>query len=257
MTNGRSLIQSNMQSIFRLSLGLILLPDLIYPVLALSAALPSEQTAIELAQQSDQENTSIIDTILQTFGRRRSRGEGIRRGEFCAVSPGLIETDRVWSDRPLFLWQGAVKQVNLRQLGNSQILWSQLITPDPQSGFQQIDYTGTALQPGEIYQWELVNESNRRTAYIFQVMQAEERDPLTAEWQTLSTQLQQQGATPPTIALRQAQFFADKGLWSDVLQSLSMSDSSLEATEAVQRLATEVCGSQQAPTPMPLGTPGQ
>ena len=183
---------------------------------------------------------TAIDTFMQTFNRRRSRIPGISRGSgICPIAPGLVETDQLWSDRPLFIWRGKVKQIQLRQLGNREVLWSQAI--DPQS--RSVAYSGAALQPGQLYQWELVGEENANTSSVFQVMAAEQRQPIATQLQEMETQSQASGESQEAIAIQKAQYFADQTLWSDALQALYAIDNpSAKTAQSIQQIELALCG---------------
>ena len=151
-----------------------------------------------------------------------------------------METDKIWSDRPLFIWQGNVKQIRLRQLGNREVLWSQIVNPDSHS----IVYSGAALQPGQIYQWELVGQTNANTSSVFQVMVADQRVPIATQLQEIETRLQAEGQSREAIAIQQAQYFADQGLWSDALQLLyAIENPSPKTTQVIQQIESALCGS--------------
>lgn len=199
--------------------------------------------AVQLSQtvQPPAEQLNPLESLMQAFNRRRAQREGIRRSGICVLSPSVIATDIIWSDRPLFIWQGVAKQIQLAPLGRSERLWEQPIEAQAKS----VRYDGSALQPGEIYQWELWGESNTQTSLIFQVMEPNQRAQIAAQLQAIESQLTASGATPEAIALRQAQFFADQNLWSDALQLLyAIEPASPPVMEARQQIEASICGSE-------------
>lgn len=208
-----------------------------------ASAAPSHlEMSIQVSQVQGQEigERSALEGLMQTFNQRRQQREGIRRSGLCVMSPSIVETDVIWSDRPLFLWQGAAEQITVNKLGSSEVLWNQPI--DPQT--RQVLYNGTALQPGEIYQWELTGASDIKTSLIFQVMETDKRNQIAAQLQAIEAQLKADGASQEIIELQQAQYFADQGLWSDALQQLySIGNSSPDAVQAIQQIESSLCGS--------------
>jgi Domain of Unknown Function (DUF928) len=221
-----------------------------FPVLTVLSSLPDRLP--DLAQSPRRSRpvgastATAVNEFIRTFNARRARTPGLSRsGGFCPISPGLVETDQIWSDRPLFLWRGTVAQIQLRKLGSPDVLWSQTLTPQSYS----IAYSGAALQPGEIYQWELLGESNANAAFIFQVMEIDQRSPIAAQLQEIAAQMQASGATEEAIALQQAQYFADQNLWSDALQLLySIKNPSPGVHQAMQDIENSLCTEQQ-PSP--------
>ena len=226
----------------RLFLGGILITAVTsFPALAIPLTAPNS-TAQQLSHPIAGASTATasIDSFMQTFIRRRSKTPGISRsGGLCPIAPGLVETDQVWSDRPLFIWQGAVTQIQLRQLGSQVVLWSQAI--DPQS--HSVAYSGAALQPGQTYQWELVGQANANTSSVFEVVAADKRQPIAAQLQEIKTKLQASSQSQEAIAIQQAQYFADQNLWSDALQALYVIDHpSPKIIQSIQQIESKLCG---------------
>jgi hypothetical protein len=205
---------------------------------------PVSAAAVQVSQapgsHSSHHQATSLETFLQTFSQRRRQREGIRRSGLCVLSPSVLETDVIWSDRPLFIWRGSAHQIILTQLGNSEKLWSQTVEPEN----QQVRYDGVALQPGEIYQWELLGEAGTQTSLIFQVMEEAQRSQVEAQLQTVAMPLKASGATEEAIAIQQAQYFADQNLWSDALQLLySVNNPSPQIGQAIQQIEETLCGS--------------
>jgi Domain of Unknown Function (DUF928) len=193
---------------------------------------------------------SELDTLKTTFSQRRPKGEGIRRGGVCAVSPGtdaLQNSFVVWSDRPLFLWKADLTSASTGRLqvlssNTEEILWERTLTASD----QQSIYSGKPLQPGQTYSWELsfnqVGKQVISSVHRFQIMDPTQRQEIATELKMLTTQLQAAKQPPEAIAIRQAQFFANKGLLSDALQVLYGLQSPSSATLAMrQSLVQSVC----------------
>lgn len=182
---------------------------------------------------------SILDSMMSAFRGRQPRREGIRRsGELCPMSPGLVGTDQVWNDRPLFMWQGTVTQVTLKDFESGEELWNQPID----STAQQIVYTGSALLPG-LYQWELSNPAGSSSSFIFEIIGGNQRQQITDRLRELESQISNK--TTEEKALATADYFMQQGLWSDAFQALySISNPSTEVKQAAQEISAYVCPSR-------------
>jgi hypothetical protein len=191
---------------------------------------------------SDQTVEDLIET-LNGRDRRMPRPLG-SRGEFCAVSPGILENPYIiWGDRPLFLWEGEMSQVIVYD-AQGQELWNQVVAPTDRN----IVYGGEALQPGQLYEWKLVEAMEGTEAdqepelYAFRIMQVEQRVPITDQLQSLSEQLQTSGATPEEIAVQQAQYLIEQGLWSDAFKALyTVETPSSALIQARQEMVDSFC----------------
>ncbi|NJN87159.1 MAG: DUF928 domain-containing protein [Leptolyngbyaceae cyanobacterium SL_7_1] len=183
---------------------------------------------------------TVLDEI-QTILAREEPPLG-SRGAVCAVSPGLLgDTDTIWSDRPTFLWQGSASQIRLYNFDTpgSSPIWQADLEP----GSQSIAYSGeAALQPGQVYAWDLADEAGSSILYIFAVMAAEERSTIAADLQALELQLKASNASEENMAAEQARYFADLGLWSDVLQALQQIETpSASVIQMIQEISDRVC----------------
>jgi hypothetical protein len=132
----------------------------------------------------------------------------------CTIAPLDLKTNtEVWSDRPLFAWQGPVGKIEVRRQGSNDFLWRETI---PQ-GVGRIQYAGEALQAGQTYNWVLFDLQNNVTSTIaFKVMDSQEREQVNTQLQGLERELKAKGATAEESAARRAQYFAQRQLWSDV-----------------------------------------
>lgn len=162
------------------------------------------------------------------------------RGNLCAMTPGLLgETDTIWSDRPFFLWQGKAEQVTLRSYETGKVLWQQTISSQEQS----LPYSGAVLKPGQVYVWEVASASAAESQSTFAIMPAQERDRMTTELQNLEAQRQAERTVPAMIALERAQYFGERGLWSDALQTLYAVDSPpAELIQTRTDISNYLCG---------------
>jgi hypothetical protein len=184
-------------------------------------------------------NTDTVLDEIQTILAREEPPLG-SRGVVCAISPGLLgDTDTIWSDRPTFLWDGSASQIRLYNFDTQEMLW----TANLELGTQSIAYSGEdALQPGQVYAWDLVDDVGSSVLYIFAVMGTEERSPIAADLQAIELQLKATNASEETIAVEQALYFAELGLWSDVLQALQRIETPPDSvSQMVQDISDRVC----------------
>ncbi len=172
-------------------------------------------------------------------GGSRSAGE-----EICSISPESLsgETIRLWSDRPLFLWRGNLRKIEVRLHRSNQVLWSYAIANNNKSAL----YEGAPLQPGKDYDWLLFEEDTTIPVFqvSFQVLPAQERDRITAELNQLEAKLKQEGATPEKIAYERARYFAAQQMWPDVFQSAyEVKNPSATLTQFIQAIPQRFCSS--------------
>lgn len=167
------------------------------------------------------------------------------RGNVCAITPGLLgEKNVIFRDRPLFVWQGAVQRLDLRPYSlysKQDLLWSQTLT----TGDQSATYNREALQPGQTYDWELVVDpsGSRKERFTFQVMDAQSRNLIATELTAMEKRLKSAGATGEAIAQERANYFAQRGLWSDALQEVfSVKNPSADLTRTAQEISAYLCG---------------
>jgi len=180
-------------------------------------------------------------------------GGGTSRGGFiCAIAPRSIGTiTEVWSDRPLFVWQGVVGQIEVRKPATKETLWRQTVS----AATSRVIYGGEPLQPGQTYHWVIFDQANRSIAeFPFQVMESEKRDRIKTRLQILDVELKEKGATAEEIALRRAQYFAQWQLWSDVLREVfSVENPSVALAEIAQTIPKPMCTSASEVDSFPSG----
>ncbi len=200
------------------------------------------------------EQSSILETIWKLLRAKREQEPALTsRSNICEITPGLLgETNTIYSDRPLFLWQGKVLNLEVYLYSpfsldkDQEVLWTQTVNEESQN----VLYTGEALQPGQIYDWEIIvdSQANRRRI-SFQVMDQGERDHISREIKHLETELTSAGATNEEIILAKANYFAERDLWSDTLQQLySLENLSTLAKDNNQKIVSYICQSVDTPT---------
>lgn len=213
------------------------------------AVTPSIQIKQSQPQRTQpKKKRSTWETIVMMFkGKVPKLGS---RG-VCPVNPGILESvNIIWSDRPLFLWQGTDVPIEIRLYSSfdpsqdQSILWRQVLRDAiSTSTFQGIQYTGEALEAGKIYDWEIFSPSTEtKKRRSFRVMGLEERDRITSELKNLEAQLRTENATDEEIAIERSYYFAQQNLWSDALQEMySVEKPSPELTLKVQELLSYIC----------------
>jgi hypothetical protein len=181
------------------------------------------------------------------------------RSGLCVVSPGLLEPNYViWSDRPAFIWSipdnaDGLQMQQVRLLDDNpnpnrrRILWEAPLTGTTPG----ILYSGTPLQAGQRYTWELLfqrqyfGSSRPETVsltFTFQVMDVESRTQLAAELDALTQPLRTAQTDGEAIAHRRADYFQEKQLWSDALQVLfSVENPSSTTVDRINTLVAQVC----------------
>ncbi|MTJ55495.1 hypothetical protein FJR38_23865 [Anabaena sp. UHCC 0253] len=216
--------------------------NLLISTLVLSAVASTSLAVLpkEFVLAENTKDSSLLVSIYRNLFKKKEppikpRNGGSRPTEpVCMISPDVPSVYRkVWSDRPLFLWQGYVSTIAVRHQGSNINSWIH-----PASHTQNITYTGEPLQPGQVYQWVV----NGGQFIPFQVMEKQERDRISSELQNIEKQLQSTGANTEAIALAKANYFAEKNLWSDVLQQVySVPEPSAELTTFRQDIVHNLC----------------
>jgi hypothetical protein len=175
--------------------------------------------------------------VADFFGLWRRRDERkvsrtSRNASVCPITPGILETYLVWHDRPLFVWKSVGNQdvdLVVREYDNQTEVWRKSVN----TSAQKLAYGAEkALEPGKLYQWQLVNKSRGiNDSVTFQIMPETERSKIRQELQALEQNSKLAKSSPEDIALKKAHYFLDYKIkhqndnkthlaWSDALQSL-------------------------------------
>ena len=187
--------------------------------------------------------TPILQALEQDNPNPEKKGNGGSRG-VCVIAPTAIGTSQeIWSDRPLFVWVGPSRptRIQLRAVGSDQVLWRDKVEEQ-----NKVLYDGEALQPGQTYEWSLFvsNQENARPIKIetFRLMDAQKRDRIKTQLQSLDQQLQAKNASTEEIARKRAEYFAQQRLWLDVLQeAFSVENPSPALTDMVRSIPRTLC----------------
>lgn len=163
-------------------------------------------------------------------------------GGVCVIAPKAIGNNtEVWNERPLFIWAGPFKRIELRRVGEEQVLWSKAL--DRQN---KILYDGEPLQLGQTYEWSLYFSPDTdfppfRTE-TFQVMNSQKRDRIKQDLQRLDETLKGKKASAEEIARQHALYFVKQQLWLDALQeAYSVENPSQPLKELIQSMPKEIC----------------
>ncbi|MDF5721782.1 MAG: hypothetical protein PUP91_15140 [Rhizonema sp. PD37] len=203
--------------------SLALIPIISFGGVSSEIVTPSSQNRQVIAQQL----TTSAPSFWQRHPRRKPNISRSLTSQVCAIAPGLIEADEVWSDRPLFLWQSEGKnkdlQLTLRDYDTQEEVWTQKVNITD----QKVSYSGKEpLKPGKRYQWQL---SGSKTWATFEIMPVEQRNQIQLDLQAIEQKLKANKASLEEIALKKADYFInyeiknESGivhLWSDALQVL-------------------------------------
>ncbi|NEO39657.1 MAG: hypothetical protein F6J90_26325 [Moorea sp. SIOASIH] len=223
-------------------------------VLLCSSALPLE--AIVKRPQSGQELSHFQRQLVtlkwaDIWERlRRKKGKGGTRDPkaieqtLCMLTPGKLpdidpNSDQtgsleIWSEQPLFLWQGEMKGIEVREHRTHQQLWEQPLEPTTTS----IVYQGKPLQPGKDYFWRnTIPLEERPTNISFRLMNDEKRNQVTADLTALESNLKAEDASADQIALKRINYFINKQLWSDALTEIYlMPNPPAEVTDLLDKI---------------------
>ena len=159
----------------------------------------------------------------------------------CTIAPGRFRdrdnpndrgNDTIWSDRPLFLWNGPMTGIEVRHLRSNQLMWQQSLTPDD----RHITYAGEPLQRGQVYFWRENRPLEQMPLRVtFRLADAADTQRMQSELKQLERSLNAKAASPARIALARISYFAAQELWSDVLRELhAAKDLSRELSQLVQ-----------------------
>jgi hypothetical protein len=177
-----------------------------------------------------------VVTWISRFWQRERKALGAR-SSLCSLSPGLDGKYQIWHDRPLFLWQnGDAIEVNLRKRGSKQLLWSL----KPKAGDRSV--LAPDLLPSGLYQWQVVGvDSEVSDRSVWTSFKVEREGNITSALQAFESKLPRNYSAEER-ALQRADFFADRGLGSDVLQVLfSVEKPSGEFVQERQAYLKKLC----------------
>ena len=172
--------------------------------------------------------------------------------QICLISPDAPSQPRIiWNTKPFFLWKGKISKIAVGIPNSKEYLKTQIVTGTQSLNYKSVNYksvnyTGQPLQPGQTYQWSVFLsqlESASPTMFVpFKIMEAPQRNRITAELRLLERLQKNKGANAESIAFIKAKYFAQKGLWSDALQEIySVPNPSPELSQVIKDLPEQIC----------------
>lgn len=185
-------------------------------------------------------------TIRQELLNRKEDPPLGSRGQLCLITPEHQENlTQVWHNRLLFVWQGKIGGIGIRQANNDQIIWRQSITVSQTESLNRVAYTGEPLAPGQTYHWLIFDQADDREPIRFipfTILDGKQRDRIRVRLIILAAQLREKGATAEEMALERANYFSKQELWSDALQEVYRVDNpSTELETMIGELSTQLC----------------
>lgn len=225
----------------QISLKILLLTSLIFVNITPATVRAGDNTSTPA--KSPKQSTSIFEAILSLFKspERRfiSRGDGV-----CLISPGNLGEQLIWSERPLFIWQGKIPKSKIsltKSAENSgekdRLVWTQIVSENTKT----VAYAGEALQPGSTYYWELFSDG-KTDGRAITLMTEFQREAIAAELTALENKLENDGATEEDIAIAKADYFVRQKLGFDALQQLySVPNPSPRLTAQIIEIEQQLC----------------
>lgn len=184
--------------------------------------LPTSRSTTGKKQQTEISKSSI-NRIIDIFRKKKRKG-GSRTSSCIILSETVKDSLQTWSDRPLFVWEGAPKRVGIRSIGNKSMIWSHEVADNEQS----IQFDGEVpLERGQEYTYwiqysPLVEEEDLFGYQVsFQVMS-------DLDYRQLHRKLSQvdlnapnsNNKIPDPLILKRAYYFAQQELFLDAVREL-------------------------------------
>lgn len=204
--------------------------------------------------QSNRSSGPFLDQIHLAWGwgRRVGRRMGPRGDAYCLVAPLFDQqngqTTKVWSSQPTLVWQGTLEWIKFYPAGNSSLA-QEVALPEQTGGSLHSVQLTQVLQPGQTYTF-VFKEAKLKASpgFSLQVMTEAEQEQVGADLQTIAAQ----GGSAEDIAVRQADYFVDRGLWSDFWQTvLAVESPSQQFKSELQDTVDSVCPPAASPQPFP------
>lgn len=170
----------------------------------------------------------------------KKRQTGGSRSSLCPIAPSMLgNISEIWHQQPLFLWQGPIGRIEILRSKSDELIWSQVVKESDRS----LVYIGSALQPGESYDWMSWDDSMSPIFRVtFQVLGGARRDRISSDLNRLEATLKQEGATKERIAYARAEYFASRQMWADALQeAYSVENPSENLTTFRQSIPERFC----------------
>ncbi|MBE9059755.1 hypothetical protein [cf. Phormidesmis sp. LEGE 11477] len=165
----------------------------------------------------------------------------ISRGELCLLAPARPgEETRIWHQSPVFVWRGELAKMAVVDSVSNAVMWEYEPTPEQTS----VRYAGEPLQAGRSYVWQVYDEveSDAPTVFPpFEVMSDIQRWLIGNGLAIAESRVERPGAE-----IARMEYFAQRGLPTDALQSLFLLDPAIDiddtdTVEAQQETVDRLC----------------
>ena len=167
---------------------------------------------------------------------RTSRGGS----EFCFVALDQETVTPLWSDRPVFLIQGGVRNLILHQVDNEEPIWTHSA-----SDTEAITYDGPPLQPGIVYVLRAEHPVFSNDIFVTRqltLLSVEDQVEIATTLSDLETELQGAGQSEAAIALARADYFWQQELTVDAWAAvLPLQPTSETVSEAIATAYERIC----------------
>ncbi|MFG6094038.1 hypothetical protein SPB21_02250 [Leptothoe sp. ISB3NOV94-8A] len=180
--------------------------------------------------------TQLASTWSEIWDRLRrqevpggSRGRLNQSKNVCAVVPGMLidkETDeatslQIWGLNPVFVWQEEWSHIKVLHSRTHEVLLSQELDSEARHLAYSDVEDAIPLEPGGSYYWQLSQDGPAGPMTIFgetsfRTLHEENR-------LELETALAEINASEDALSKR-VKFFADEGLWADVVREVYTAD---------------------------------
>ncbi|MGF1536807.1 MAG: hypothetical protein ACFB4J_10045 [Elainellaceae cyanobacterium] len=172
-------------------------------------------------------------------GGSRGNSPASAVGDLCLMAPLTstenIEVTQVWTDRPTLVWDGAVERVELQRYESGEpIPWQ----ATEAQGY--VTYDGDfLLLSGQIYAWLVYTvDADQPVKVPFVTLTAAQQLKIRQDLY----QLEAEGDSPEDRAKRRADYFAERGLWSDFwAEVLSVENPSPEMASLIAEAPEQLC----------------
>lgn len=192
----------------------------------------------------------IIGLLGRKKGTRGSRAPELWDINLCMLTPGKLPDDpqkvrdessrlrgnvEIWDYQPLFVWQGEMGGIEVREIRTNKLIWEKSLEP----GTNTIVYDGEPLEAGKNYFWR---DNTRPLEQLpgkvsFRPMGEERRSEVTQELADLEREAKAQGKTESEITHGRITYFIENQFWSDALKEIHLiSNPSGEVTELTEEI---------------------
>ena len=214
--------------------------------LATSILLGAVGAAIGVNAQTLDPSASFLNWLFTRNDDEDTSGDIKRGDDYCIVSLPPDEVEEIWSDRPVFLVQGADRRLAIFEAGSDTPLWTY-----PVNDHAAVVYGGPELEPGQVYTFRAQHVDFPNTIFEarqFRVVSAAERQAIAANLATVTATVEAEGGSPADVAIARADYFWTQGLGADAWREMAVAQQlSPDAAEAVELAYTQLCDTSPQP----------